>query len=68
MNTDIRLLVPGLRPMADFQSHVNRTIDALNLRIEDMIAVDEEDERELEELRDLSDFWSDILTAINEKV
>lgn len=44
---DIRELVDGLRPMADFKTNVERTIEALKT-----------DRTDREETEDLIDFWS----------
>jgi hypothetical protein len=67
MQTDIRKMVEGLRPTADFRSKVEATISALNVRIEDIIVADEEDRQEVEELTELSDFWSTVLTNMDKE-
>jgi len=66
METDIRKMIEGLRPVAEFRSNVERTISVLNTRIEDVFVMDEEDEREVEELRELSDFWGSVLEGMGE--
>jgi hypothetical protein len=64
METDIRKLVASLRPTADFESAVERTIDALNTRAEDIVVCDDDDKAEVEELRSLIDFWSEVQTNL----
>jgi len=66
METDIRKMIEGLRPVAEFRSNVERTISVLNTRIEDVFVMDEEDEREVEELRELADFWGSVLEGMGE--
>ena len=66
METDIRKMIEGLRPVAEFRSNVERTISVLNTRIEDVFVMDEEDEREVEELRELTDFWGSVLEGMGE--
>jgi hypothetical protein len=64
MNTDIRTLVDGLRPMADFRHAVERTIGVLNTRSADIIVNDEADREEAAELEALIDFWTAVLDRL----
>lgn len=63
MHTDIRMMVEGLRPVADFREHVERTITVLNTRLEDIFVCDADDAAEKGELGDLLAFWSRLLEA-----
>lgn len=67
--TDIRALVPGLRPMADFRHAVERTITHLNTRaLKGLVVRDEEDDIEREELEALAAFWSELLISLGGEV
>jgi hypothetical protein len=66
MNTDIRMMVGGLRPVADFRSNVERTIELLNTRLGDMIPVDAEDQQEMDEMAELIHYWESILEGMGE--
>lgn len=66
METDIRMMIEGLRPVSEFRSAVVRTIEALTRRIEDIVIVDEEDRAERTELEDLTHFWGRVLEGMGE--
>lgn len=66
METDIRMMLTGLRPVAEFRSNVERTIEVLNERAEDIFAADEEDEQERETLGDLIAFWERVLEGMGD--
>jgi hypothetical protein len=59
MKTDIRLMIEGLRPVADFQEHVERTIVVLG-----EVAKQATHPAELAELEDLSAFWTHVLEGM----
>lgn len=50
METDIRMMIEGLRPVADFREHVERTIEALPARTE----------------AELIEFWQRVLEGMGE--
>lgn len=60
MNTDIRTLIAGLRPVAHFISTAERTAEILSSRAQDVMC----DEQEVAELNELADFWSTVAERV----
>ena len=67
MQTDIRMMIEGLRPVEEFRSKVEATIGVLNTQIEDMIPVDNEDQQELDAMKELVEFWATLLDGMERK-
>lgn len=62
MKTDIRMMVEGLRPVADFESAVERTIEALNRAADD--AADNDNVGGRADLEDLVTYWDRLLKGM----
>jgi hypothetical protein len=62
MKTDIRLMVEGLRPVADFESNVERTIEALNRAADN--AADDGNVGGRADLEDLATYWDRLLKGM----
>jgi hypothetical protein len=62
MKTDIRQMVEGLRPVAEFESNVERTIEALNRAADD--AADDDNVGGRADLEDLVTYWDRLLRGM----
>jgi hypothetical protein len=64
--TDIRLMIEGLRPVADFKSAVERTIIELQNYVEGLSdPMDPDEDLEHEELLVLVEFWQRLLKGMH---
>jgi hypothetical protein len=64
MKTDIRQMVEGLRPVAEFESNVERTIEALNQAADN--AADDDNVGGRADLEDLATYWDRLLKGMRD--